>query len=152
MEVGQHGDYSVVSDGGCLLLDGLWVFFTDWQLVFRASFQPHGHLGSQAADQEGELGLHGEVAPVYGEVGSMMWVCGRGVNDGDMLYLDTFCVSFTGQQPVFRASSQPNGHLGGQVADCVGEQGHQGGAVPGQGVEGDCGRVGVGELLAGARG
>ena len=54
-EVVGYGD-----DGVSLPPDTLWVFFTDRQLIFRASFQPHGHLGRQAADHEGELGCLGE--------------------------------------------------------------------------------------------
>ena len=74
LEVGQHGDCSVVSDGDSPLLESLWVFFQDWQLIFRASFQLHGHLGRQAADQEGELGQQREAVPVHGAVGSMLGV------------------------------------------------------------------------------
>ena len=40
-------------DGVSLLLGTRWVFFTDWQLIYHASFKPHGHFGGQAADHEG---------------------------------------------------------------------------------------------------
>ena len=82
LEVGQHGDCSVVSDGVSPLLECLWFFFPDWQLIFRASFQPHGHLGRQVADQEGELGRQGEAVPVYGAVSSMMGFVQGGVEWG----------------------------------------------------------------------
>ena len=54
-EVGQHGDCNGVIGGVSLLLDNLWVSFTDRQPFFRVSSQPHGHLGRQVADHEGEL-------------------------------------------------------------------------------------------------
>ena len=75
-EVGQHGDCNGVIDGISLLLDTLWVSLTDRQPIFRASSQPHGHLGRQAAGHEGELGRQGEVVPVMGAVGSKVWVWG----------------------------------------------------------------------------
>ena len=68
----------MVSDG-VSPLESLWVFFPDWQLVFRASFQPYGQLGRQAADQEGELGRQEEAVPVYGAVSSMMGFVQGGV-------------------------------------------------------------------------
>ena len=74
------------------------------------------------------------------------WVCfgvGLGVKDWDSLLLDTSWASFMGRQPVLQASFQPHGHIGGLVADCERVQGLQGGAVPVQGVGGDCGRVWV---------
>ena len=62
-----------------MVLD-LWVFFTDHQLVFRASSLPHGHLGRPAADHEEELGLQGEAVPVKGAVCSMVVVWEWGVD------------------------------------------------------------------------
>ena len=71
---GQHGDCIGVYDGVSLLLLDLSVSFTDHQPVFRASSQPHGHSGKQAADHEGGLGRRGEAVPVKGTYYSMkMW-------------------------------------------------------------------------------
>merc|ERR1719341_2187892 len=66
--VGQHGGCIGVIDGVSLLVLDLWVFFKDHQLIFGASSLPHGHLGRQAADREGELGLLEEAGPVKGAV------------------------------------------------------------------------------------
>ena len=70
--VGQHGGSIGVIDGFSLLVLDLWVFLTDHQLIFRASSLPHGHLGRQALDHEGKLGLQGEAVPVKGAVCSMV--------------------------------------------------------------------------------
>ena len=58
-EVGKPRDCNGVFDWFSLLLDTLWVSFTDRQPIFRASSQPHGHLGRQAADHEGCWGDRG---------------------------------------------------------------------------------------------
>ena len=44
----------------------------------------------------------------------------EGDSNGVSLLRDTLWVSFTDRQPNFGASSQPNGHLGIQVADVFG--------------------------------
>ena len=128
---GQHGDCIGVTDGVSLLLLDLWASFTDHQPAFRASSQLHGHLGGQAADREGDLGRQGEAVLVKGAVYSsrMVYV---GVNEGVSLFLDILWASITNHQPIFRASSQPYGHSGRQVAGCDGEQGRQGEAASGQ--------------------
>ena len=73
-EVGQYEDCIGVIDGVSLLLAALQISFTDQRSIFRASFQPHGQLGRQAAGHEGVMGLQGEAVPVQGAVGSMMRV------------------------------------------------------------------------------
>ena len=92
------------------------VLFTDWQLIFRASSQPHGHLGRLAADHEGELGRQGEADHVQGAVGSIMW--GWGVIELGALpgcYLASVSANAGSMQQGFQASSKPLGHSGSLV-------------------------------------
>ena len=121
--VGQHGGCNGVIDGVSLLLDTLWVSFTDRQPIFCASSQPHGHLGRQAADHEGELGRQGEAVLVNGAVGSMVWVWG--VTGGGALagfHPASVSASAGSEQTDFQAFYTFLGHSGSLVSgEPVGE-------------------------------
>ena len=116
---GGGGEYDENGDGFSQLPGTLQVFFTDWQLIFRASSKPHGHFGREAADHEGELGQQGEA----GQDGDSSGVF------GGSLFLGSLLVPFIGWQLFFRSSSKPHGHFGRMAADQEGELGRWGEAV-----------------------
>ena len=69
----------VVNIGDGLLLDTLGAFFIDGQPVFRASFQPYGHLGRQVVVCEGDLvGRQGGAVPGQSVGWGKAWVGARG--------------------------------------------------------------------------
>ena len=96
----------------------LWVSFTGHQSIFRASSQPHGHLGRQAADHEGELGQQGEAVPVQVTVGSMVvWVWGMDGYGALAVFLPASVPFNAGsEQQDFQASYKILGHSGSLVS------------------------------------
>ena len=103
---------SIISSSAVSLQDG------------PASSKHFGHHLNQVEDilrNHQEVGQHGD--------------CDEGIG-GVSLLLDTFWISFTDRQLLFRASFQPYGQLGRQVADHHdGDLGRQGEAVPDQGTD-----------------
>ena len=116
-EVGYHEDCDGVIHGVSLLSDTLLISFTDRQLVFHASSQPHGQSGRQVADHNGEKGRQGEAAPVQEAVGcSMMlgWGTDGYATDGSFL---SSSLPWQGQNSQDFQASSTLGQLGSLVGD-----------------------------------
>ena len=108
---------SEYGNGVSLLSSTVWVVFTDWLLIFRASSKSHGHLGREDTDLEGELGGQGEAVP-EGEVrgqhgvgvgGAWVWCSGWPIPDQYKVLGSDFT-----RLPSF---STQLGHSGSQVSD-----------------------------------